>query len=402
MKILGIIAEYNPFHLGHSYHVNKARELIQPDGVIAVLSGNFLQRGEPALVDKWARAQMALRGDIDLVLELPTAFACRSALWFATGGIKTLENTGIVSHLAFGAESDNLSILLEVANLLNAESPGFKNSLKKYLDQGLSYPQARNLALESLGNQNLKDLANPNNILAIAYLRSLQMIRSQMEPVLIKRKGNYHSPNIEEGFMSASAIRHNLAENSSIWQEHVPSTTKEILEEQIALGKGPVYPHIFSESILAIIRRSSLNELKNIIEMEEGLENRVSRVAQNATTLNELIAKLKTKRYTQTRIQRLLTHILINFKQDFVFDEPQYLRVLGFNDKGKEMLKIIKTKSQLPIITKFAHGQKRLSPAGQKMLDLETRATDIYALGFPAPEHRYGRQDYYHSPISGE
>lgn len=402
MKIIGIVAEYNPFHLGHSYHLNKAREIIQPDGVIAVLSGNFLQRGEPALVDKWARTQMALKGGIDLVLELPTAFASRSALWFATGGINTLENTGIVSHLAFGAESDNLSILMEAANLLNTETPEFKKSLAKYLDQGLSYPQARNMALESLGYQNLKGLENPNNILAIAYLRSLQMIQSQMEPVLIKRKGNYHSTNPEEGFMSASAIRHNLAENSRIWQEHVPSTTKEILEEQIALGKGPVYSRNFSDSILAIIRRSSLHELKSIVEMEEGLENRVFQIAQSSTSLSELIEKLKTKRYTQTRIQRLITHILINFKQDYVFEKPQYLRVLGFNKQGKEMLKLIKVKSQLPIITKFAHGQKLLQPAGQKMLELETRATDIYALGFPAQRHRYGRQDFYRSPIAEE
>ncbi len=136
--------------------------------------------------------------------------------------------------------------------------------------------------------------------------------------------------------------------------------------------------------------------------MEEGLGNRVFQVAQSATSLNELIAKLKTKRYTQTRIQRLITHILINFKQDYVFDEPQYLRVLGFNNKGKEMLKLIKAKSSLPIITKFAHGQKKLSPLGQKMLGLEIRSTDIYALGFPAPQHRYGRQDFYRSPILEE
>ena len=401
MKIIGIVAEYNPFHLGHSYHLNKARETIQPDGVIAVLSGNFLQRGEPAFVDKWARTQMALKGGIDLVLELPTVFACRSAFWFATGAIKTLESTGIVSHLAFGAETNNLSILAEMANLLNTEPPEFKNFLAKYLNQGLSYPQARNLALESLSN-NIKVLGTPNNILAIAYLRSLQMIESQIEPVLIKRKGNYHSSNIEEGFMSASAIRHNIANDGIIWQDHVPLTTKVLLEEQIAQGKAPVYPYNFSESILAIIRRSSPDELKNIIEMEEGLENRVFQVAQNATSLNELIAKLKTKRYTQTRIQRLITHILINFKQDFVFNEPQYLRVLGFNNKGKEMLKLIKAKSQLPIITKFAHGQKKISPPGQKMLELEIRSTDIYALGFPSPQHRYGGQDFYRSPISIE
>lgn len=401
MKIMGIIAEYNPFHLGHSYHLNKAREIIQPDGIIAVLSGNFLQRGEPALIDKWARAQMALRGGIDLVLELPAAFACRSALWFATGGVKTLENTGIVSHLAFGAEANNLKILLEVANLLNSETPEFKTALAKYLDQGLSYPQARHLALETLDHQNLKGLENPNNILAIAYLRSLELIQSQMQPVLIKRQGNYHSTNIEEGFMSASAIRHSFAVNNRIWQEHVPPTTKDILEEQVAQGKGPVYFHNFSESILAIIRRSSPNELKNIIEMEEGLENRVFQVAQSATSLNELMEMLKTKRYTYTRIQRLLIHILINFRQDCIFEEPQYLRVLGFNNQGKELLKLIKTKSLLPIITKFAHGRKLLSPAGQKMLDLETRATDIYALGFPAQEHRCGRQDFYRSPISG-
>lgn len=402
MKILGIIAEYNPFHLGHCYHLKRAREIIQPDGVIAVLGGNFLQRGEPAIVDKWTRAQMALAGGIDLVLELPTAFACRSALWFATGGVKLLENTGIVSHLAFGAETNNLNTLKKVANILNTEPLEFKKVLGKYLDQGLSYPKARNIALENICSNDLKGLDKPNNILAIAYLRSLEMIDSEIKPIIIKREGNYHSTEIEEGFMSASAIRHSLFDKNNLWENHVPLTTKEILKEQIALGKAPVYPNNFSDCILAIIRRSGPGELKKIIEMEEGLENRVFQLAQSTTSLNELIEKLKTKRYTHTRIQRLLTHILINFKQDYVFYEPQYLRVLGFNNNGKKLLKLIKQKSQLPIVTKFAHGHRNLSTSGQRMLNLESRATDIYALGYPATANRYGQQEFYSSPISWE
>jgi len=208
MKILGIIAEYNPFHLGHQYHLQTAKEITKADAIIAVISSSFMQRGEPAIVDKWARCEMALKAGVDLVLELPTAFSCRSAYWFASGSIKSLAATGLVTHLAFGAESGKLSSLKEIASFLNSEDAQFKYYLNIFLNAGNSFPKARSLTLEKLLGENaknfLEELNNPNNILALAYLRILEEIDSTIEPVLIKRVGEYHAQSPENGDISVT------------------------------------------------------------------------------------------------------------------------------------------------------------------------------------------------------
>lgn len=402
MKVLGIIAEYNPFHLGHLYHLQESKKLVNPDYTICILGSHFLQRGEPSLVDKWARCNMALKAGIDLVIELPVAFSCRSALWFATGSIYSLNSTGLVTHLAFGAENTDLEGLSIIAKYLNKEVQIYRQLLEKYLLEGYSFPKARNLALnKSLKNkvklETLTSLNNPNNILAISYLQILETLNSQINPVIIKRKGNYHSKIAKENLASATAIRKLIKERKP-WQNLVPDFSRAILAKEFSLGKGPVFFDDFAENILAIIRRSTAEELRAIIEVREGIENRLIKLAQETGNIKNLIDNLKTKRYTYTRLQRLLTHIYLNFKASPNFDYPQYLRVLGFNDKGKQLLKLMKDKSSLPIITKFAKIYKA-GPDFIDMLNLEIRASDLYVLAYPQKEQRIGRQDFYKSPL---
>ncbi|NLW25502.1 MAG: nucleotidyltransferase [Clostridia bacterium] len=403
MKVLGIIAEYNPFHLGHLYHLQTAKRKINPTATIAILSSNFLQRGEPALIDKWARCETALRNGIDLVLELPVAFSSRSAMWFASGGVQSLAATGIVTHLAFGAESSDLKKLQLIADFFNHEEHSFQKSLDEYLKQGFSFPHARSLALNKVmgsdANDFINELNNPNNILAIAYLRNLALLSEKIEPVLVKRLGNYHAQRPENQFASATAIRRLIKEKNSSWVNYVPETTKEVLLKKFQDREGPVFLENLEQGILSCLRRMSPAEISNIIEVNEGLENRLWKMALETGTIYELIEKLKTKRYTHTRIQRLLIHLYLGFTKNDVFTQPYYLRVLGFNEKGQKLLKLIKTKARLPIITKLAHGYKNIDESAKKMLELEIRATDLYTLAYPDPQKRKGRLDFYRSPI---
>ncbi|MDK2822180.1 MAG: hypothetical protein PWQ67_1226 [Clostridia bacterium] len=403
MKVLGVIAEYNPFHFGHYYHLQKAKELTGASAVICIIGSSFLQRGEPALVDKWARCQMALHAGADLILELPIVFSCRSALWFAMGGVKSLASTGIITHLAFGAETTDLNKMQQIARILNQENSSFVKNLEKYLDLGYSYPKSRSLTLQTIlntpENDFINDLDKPNNILALAYLQVLESLNSKIEPVLIKRLGHYHSLQPENGIASATAIRKLILEKNPLWYKYVPESTKEILTLEFNQGKGPVSLQSVEQSIMATIRRKTPKDLKNIIEVKEGLENRIWQLAQSSGNITSLIEKLKTKRYTYTRMQRLLTHIFIRFTNDLSITSPEYLRVLGFNSKGQELLQLMKTNCQLPIITKFAQGYDQVSEIGKKVMDLEARATDLYTLAFPNPQVRQGRQDFYRSPI---
>lgn len=393
MQVIGIIAEYNPFHLGHLYHLQEAKKKIENNGVVAIMSGSFLQRGEPALVDKWVRTEMALKAGVNIVLELPTAFAVRSAHWFAQGGVKSLAATGIVTHLAFGAETENLSHLKDLAQKINNEDPDLSQRIEEYLKLGYSYPKSRSLAL---GNH---DIYKPNDVLAVAYLRVLDQLESTMEPILIKRIGNYHAQKPEKGIASATAIRKLILNNDPSWVRYLPHWSSQLLLSAFKSGRGPVTLKSLEQAIMAVIRRMSPQEIKGIIEVSEGLENRLLEIAQQTGDIEILLNKLKTKRYTYTRIQRLLIHLFLNFTEELSIDSPQYLRVLGFNKRGRELLKIMKKRSTLPIITKFSRGYQEVNNTGKRILDLEILATDLYHLGFPKTQERKGHQDFYRSPM---
>lgn len=402
MQITGIVAEYNPFHNGHLYHIEQTKTLQQTDGIVAVMSGNFTQRGTAAIFDKWTRAKMALSCGVDLVLELPTAFSVRSAGYFASGAVQTLAATGVVQTLSCGVESQQIDVLQQLAQFLSQEPPHFQAALQQHLQLGLSYPAARQKALEQLQIDGAQLLQSPNNILALHYLQTIQQEHLPMEPLLISRKGTYHDdevPPISQGFASASAVRKLLLEEQSLWQTQVPGPVTDIIHRQIQQGYLPMQNEQFTQILFALLRRSTPEELRLILEMQEGLENRIYSAAQQTDTLEELCYAVKSKRYTYTRIQRTLIHLLLNMTQQMDWHTPQYLRVLGFNSTGQKVLKEMKRKAQLPILIRPARQRRQLSETGQQMLALDCRATNLYTMGYALSFLRKTNLDFLRGPV---
>lgn len=409
MQTIGIVAEYNPFHNGHQYHIEQTRaQLSGADGIIAVMSGHFTQRGEPAMFDKWTRTEAALRGGVDLVLELPTAFAVRSAGYFARGAILTLAATGVVSHLSCGVEPsseyDAASSLHQIAALLADEPEPYQKSMQQYIRQGLSYPSARKKALQDLLLPGTELLDTPNNILALEYLQNIVLEKLPITPLLIPRAGNYHDEQIPadtKQFASATAIRKQMLEHSDTWQNHMPKCCAQTLTQQMNKGYAPMYTDKFFQQLLFILRRTSPAELQTIIELSEGLDNRICDTAHKneLQSFDELCLAIKSKRYTYTRIQRALLHILLNFTEHYSAKEPAYIRVLGFNTTGQKLLKEMKKKAELPILIRPARQRAELSQQGQKLLELDIRATNLYHMGYANPLLQKPNQDFLRMPV---
>lgn len=406
MSVLGIIVEYNPFHNGHLHLINEARKKENFEGIICVMSGNFLQRGEPALCHKWARAEMALAAGADLIIELPFCFAARSAYYFAQGGVSLLALTGIVTHIAFGSESGNPQKLDTLASYWLEESPEFKNRLKHYLDKGFNFPSARARALEDIAEEeNIKDfIKNPNDILGVEYLRNIKEKKLPLSPIVIKRTGSgYHSTELAK-IASATAIRQALKNKLPLEKirESLPETSFDILKEEIEKGYAPVLEEELGNLILYKLRTMTVEELMNIYEIKEGLEGRFLEAAFKSSNLEELRQNIKTKRYSMTRINRSLLYALLGFTYEKaqLFDTcgPQYIRVLGFSTTGQKLLKKMKKTSPLPIISRGSQVKNMLfqseNPVLREMLSLDVKAGNIYSLLYPHIKLRQGGQDF--------
>ncbi|AOT68401.1 nucleotidyltransferase [Geosporobacter ferrireducens] len=408
MKVLGFITEYNPFHNGHKYHLAASKDAVGATHTVAIMSGNFLQRGEPALTHKWIRAKMAVREGIDLVIELPVAYACSSAEYFAFGAISLLHKLGIIDSVCFGSEAGELKPLLKIAKTLYEEPLEYKNSLQDYIKKGLPYPKARSLALECFLNQ--KNLAptisSPNNILGIEYLKALYRLNSSIKPYTIKRvQADYHSHQLEGTICSATAIRKHLAETnkeSSLLFSFMPKESYALLMDSIKNHLAPVTQSSFDQTILYHLRYLQKSRLMELSDVSEGLENRIKEAAYSAKSYAELLDLIKTKRYTLTRIQRILIHSLLGLSRQELLSMahekgPSYARILAFTQKGAELIRLMKSTSSIPIISNI--NKSALSDtAAQKMLFFDLLATDIYSLGYPAMEHRYGGWDHYMQP----
>lgn len=393
MQTVGIIAEYNPFHLGHAYQLAEVRKRLPGAGIIAVISGSLTQRGEPAFLDKWERALLAVKGGCDLVLELPLAFACRSAQDFARGGVNLLSRLGIVDTLAFGAETASLELLEQAAALI--DSPSFQQQLHDKIKSGTAYASA---VEELLGNETRNDfIRKPNNILALEYLRALKGC-PDLSPLLIQRQGaGYHNESLEMPMPSASALRLSLYEGrldeKAANLAAPPATAKRLLE--LKAEDLPSMSRLYPALQLACLRQSSA-ELREICGMEEGLENRL-REAAATPCYAEFIQRAVSRRYPATRLQRLCLHLLLHLDREraAAFDKegPLYARLLAASPKGKKMLKTIKAKSSLPIIAKTAQflnstaRQKELRDLTplQQMLAFDTWATELRELTLPRP-----------------
>ena len=413
IKAVGMIVEYNPFHNGHLWHLNEAKRISGAPFSIGVMSGNFMQRGEPAMTDKWSRAAMAVNAGVDLVIELPIVFSVRSAQYFATGGIQLLSRLGVVSHVCFGAETPDVTKLMAAANALRQEN--IINTMRQKMKTGKTYAASLATAISTDSCVDESLFQTPNNLLAIEYLRAINTYAPHLTPLPVRRlAANYHDNLITSAIASATAVRTAilqsgmLAPGSMAWQA-VPPICAQQINELTTAGKLPVTLADFSNIILAKIRTSHLDELAALPDVTEGLHNRIREAARKATTVQELLSHMKSRRYTLTRLQRIIVHTLLGSTKSKLaqFDQlgPLYARVLAFNSNGRSLLKEIAHHATVPIITKTAQyltskqtPHSDLSPL-QDMLSYDVTATDLYALGFPNPRRRLGGQDYQTSPL---
>jgi len=400
MKTIGIVTEYNPFHKGHAYMIEEAKKKAGADRVVVVMSGSFVQRGEPAIFDKWVRTEAALMNGVDMVLELPVLFAASNAETFARAAVRTLEETGIVDILCFGSESGDLHSMQEAARLMENETEEFQKLLKEQLDEGLSYPAARAKALETVSQISSEILSRPNHILGLEYLKALDRFNCTMEPMTIKREGDYNSPSLTDGFASAAAIRKALAEERSTEaMPQLPENAHDIYNKALSLGTAPCFWNELSAALHYKLRLSSAEEIKEIAEVVEGLENRILHSIDSCYDMKDVIDFIKTKRYTRTKIQRILLHILLDIKEKEVayymnLPKMPYIRVLGFRKENSGILADLTENAKVPVLTNLKKAPEILNEDGLALLALEKTATDLHALTYPNPIYRAPNQDF--------
>lgn len=413
MKIAAVIAEYNPFHNGHLYQLNTIREILSADRIIVVMSGNFTQRGIPAMIDKFDRCKMALKNGADVVFELPVYYATGSAEFFAQGAVSLLDKLGVVNFLHFGSEEGNLDTLFACAEILANEPVSFKETLSTLLKKGVSFPTAQAKALtEELLKHNLsvtnqhdlqQTIAFPNNTLGIEYIKALLQRKSTIIPVTLKREGNqYHELTLsDEQFASANAIRSFLYELSRVpsflsvneqtkkadfatLQNQLPSSVYDYLVDKSN------HEFLFSDDFSTILYYKLLSELQSekglesYYDVTEPISDVINKNLSNFTTLSDFCLACKSKNLTYNRLHRCLTHILLNLKQEQILeykatDYATYARLLGFTEQGKDVLKAIKANSAIPVITKLPKAMKEIdNPVALSSLKADIHASQLY------------------------
>lgn len=392
MKVVGIIAEYNPFHNGHQYQIEELRKQTEADYVIVAMSGNFLQRGVPALCDKYSRTRMALSCGADLVLELPAIWATASAEYFAAGGVNLLKNTGVVTHLGFGAESDDLDFLRAVAKILKKDPPIYHEILEEQLKKGRSYPAANEIAIayavathsyHGFFPEKISSILNkPNNILATQYLKFLP---KKITPVLIPRKGaSYHDTNIDTDLPSATAIRQTILTEGGgrTLESSMPKAAFSILQN-CAMDKALVNASDISDILGYKLLMSQKCGYADYADCNEDLSNKISNHLNEYTDFEAFCQLLNSKDMTYARISRVLLHILLDMKQsDYTAGKrlgyAPYLRVLGFRKDATELLSAIKKEASVPLITKVADAASILDAKAYKMFEQDIYTSSVY------------------------
>jgi len=357
---VGIIVEYNPFHNGHLYHIEKIKEMYPDATIVAVMSGNFTQRGEASILNKWDKTELALFYGVDLVVELPFVFATQSADIFAKASIELLTHLNI-DVLVFGSETNNIKLLTDIAHIqLNDKK--YNKLVEEYLKEGINYPTALSKALFTITGKNIN---KPNDILGLSYIREIIRQGSNIKPICIKRNNDYNSKELNDNITSATSIRYALERNEDI-SNYVPSFTNEKLKNKL----------IFTNDFFPFLKYKLLTDqnLDNYQTVEEGIENRFLKYIVSSKSLEEFMLKIKTKRYTYSKLNRMFLHILVSFTKEEAenFQNNEYIRILGFNYKGKEYLNKIKNDLEIPLVVKFASIKNPI-------LDLEFRSTCLYA-----------------------
>lgn len=384
MKITGIITEYNPMHNGHVLHLEKTKNTLKADAIVCIMSGNFVQRGLPAIIDKWARAEMAIENGVDLVLELPVIYSVSSAEHFAFGSVSILNSLNIVDSICFGSECGNIDLLYEIAKILVDEPESYKSSLKEHLKNGVNFPKARTLAISSYFNNipKVDDVLNSsNNILGIEYIKSLLRLNSTITPNTIIRQGsNYNDKGFTTRYSSATSIREFIFNNNNNYsleklKEFMPENNVHLFQECIINGAIANPDHM-----LPYLKYKALTQahtLTNLPDVKEGLHNVLTKNLKECLNFNEVISASKSKRYTYTRLSRILCQYFLGLEkydlQSLLKQPPTYARVLGFNNTGKEILSLLKKSSSIPLYT-------NINKSHTKELEIDINSTACYSL----------------------
>jgi predicted nucleotidyltransferase len=394
MKIAGIVAEYNPFHNGHLLHLAQTRAQSRCDAVVAVMSGNFVQRGEPAAFDKWARTRMALQCGVDAVFELPAFYAMQSADWFAYGGVAVLDGLGL-DCLAFGSETTDMAQLAQLSQVWDEEPDELKAAIKQGMKQGKPHPKARTEALKAHLNAPGASaaLAAPNTVLAAMYLRTLNSLGSSMEKLAIQRvEAAYNDPYIRGAIASATAVRQAMGEGAGTWRQAVPEAVTALIDEQTALTGGPVASADLEQMLLYALRMGNI-----LPDTAEGLDNRMRKAAFASGSIDEFYATAKCKRYTMARIKRAAMQALLGITPDDIelirTEKPVHARLLGFSRRADGLVGELARRSTIPFVMRPPEYHPQ-GPAAERLWQIDLTASDIYALANKNPAARQGKRDF--------
>lgn len=414
MGVLGLITEYNPFHHGHLHHLDESKKITGASHTVAVMSGHFMQRGEPAIADKWTRASMAVACGVDLVLELPTVYACSTAEQFACGSIQLLDRLGCVTDVCFGSEIGDTSIFKLIGSLLADPHPEYSFHLKKELALGVPFAAAQEQALLYIIECHFPDMLSlakqifnrPNNVLGMAYAKYIRKIGSSMKLHTIQRIGaGYHDLTTHHLISSATGIRRLYQESQEITaiEPFLPKKAYEKLVIGISEGRGPVFHHAFHQDLLTLLKRSSLKELSNLPDVSEGLEYRIMECIRHSGTIDEFLICVKNKRVPYTRLHRMLIHLLLNLDRHSLApctsdSAPLYGRILAFNDRGREIIRMCQSASTIPLINKTANFNPETHEIKQ-LLDIDFRASRIYGSRLSHSAFLRGEPDLLMSPV---
>lgn len=382
MKVLGIIAEYNPMHTGHIYHISKAKEITGCDTVIVIMSGSFTQQGNIAIINKFERAKQAIQNGVDLVIEIPSAFASSDAGNFAYKSVSILNDLN-VDAICFGAETDNIERLKLIAETLIYKDKEIWNEIKNELKKGISFAKARNNSLNKFLNEDdINIILSPNNILALEYLKTLKVLNSNIIPFAIYRESNFNSHMLENCYTSSTSIRKALENKCNLndIQKYIPENVSKYLK-----NNKIIFNNDFFEILKYKIISMNENDLKKINGVSEGIENKLKKEICNSYSYDEFLFKIKSKRYELSRIKRILVNILLNIsKEDFKLlkeNNSNYAHILAFNHDKKDLLSHISNTSNIPVISSLNNKTLSYLNKYQKLsLDIDIYASNIYSM----------------------
>ena len=397
MSVIGIVGEYNPFHYGHKHHIAETKRLLGEDcPVVCAMSGDFIQRGEAAVYSKFARAEAAVRSGVDLVLELPPAWALSSAEGFARGAVGLLGSIGVVTHLSFGSECGEVEPLETLAEILLDPLIGADIRRELEAQEGIPFAEARQRAVAKRAGELSGQLETPNNILAVEYIKAVYEQGLSIKPVTVQRFGSGHDKMSESGHKSAAEIRRALANGADI-SASVPGSAYEIYRREDKLGRGPVLMENLESAMISRLRMLPDSAFAALPDAGEGLNNRLARAAREESGLDAVIAAAKSKRYALSRIRRMVMCAVLGISADMSRETPPYARVLAANARGCALLRDMEGKARIPVITKPA-AVKELGAECREVFDRSSSAHDLYVLGYSAKEERRGGADWRTSP----